>query len=176
MDSKSSNPPLRIGIDPGTNTGIAVYCRSENRFYVLDTVKIHRAFEEVLYWHERHHITVRVENAKTWKPFKGISRKESNEKIAGAGSIKRDCSIWEDFLTDHKIQFELTKLQGVGIKKIDAVTFRKYTGITVTSSSHARDAAMLVYDPPVRPRKNEEQPSQYDQPFRAAVRRSHIKG
>ena len=75
----------------------------------------------------------------------------SQEKQQGAGSVKRDCSIWEDFLTEinknseNKITFEM--LHPIkGATKLNKEMFQKITGITSATSEHARDAFMLVYN------------------------------
>ncbi len=66
-------------------------------------------------------------------------------KRAGAGSIKRDYSIWRDFLADLGIEVVSVKLQGMW-KKMDAEQFKRITGVTQRTSYHSRDAAMMVFD------------------------------
>ena len=131
-----------IGIDPGTHTGLAVWNTKEQRFEEIDTVKIHEAMDEVTYWQTYgfYGILVRFEDARLRKWF----GKNSNEKQQGAGSIKRDCAIWEDFLRDSVIDFQLVAPKDVKTK-MTAAAFRNLTGWKGVTNEHGRDAAMLVF-------------------------------
>jgi len=132
---------IAIGIDSGTNTGFAIWSKKEKRFIEVSTMKIHRALDKVKDYHKQGYtILVIVEDAR--KAVFG--RSEDYHKAQGAGSVKRDASIWEDFLKDHNIKHIMQRPMKAKTK-IDAVKFRtitKYTGLT---SEHSRDAAMLVY-------------------------------
>jgi hypothetical protein len=86
-------------------------------------------------------IFVRFEDARTRKFFKG---ENVAAKQQGAGSIKRDCKIWEDYLTDHNIPYD-HPTAGKTKTKYDQNHFEKLTGWKQRTSNHARDAAMLVF-------------------------------
>lgn len=92
-----------IGIDTGTHTGIAVWSSSERKLVSVETKAIHVAMQDVLRWHREHpgEVFVRFEDARLRNWFGSAGR----EQLQGAGSIKRDCQIWEDFLADAKIPF-----------------------------------------------------------------------
>ena len=62
----------------------------------------------------------------------------------GAGSVKRDCQIWEDFLRAHGIKYEMVAPHQ-GATKWTADTFARITGYTGRTSNHGRDAAVLVF-------------------------------
>jgi hypothetical protein len=62
----------------------------------------------------------------------------------GAASVKRDCTIWVDALTDWGIPF-LLRAPKDGVTKMAASLFSKATGWKGRTSKHARDAAMLVF-------------------------------
>lgn len=134
---------IYIGIDPGTHTGVAVWDSKEGRFLSLETMPIHIALTRVLAIAERHRDDVQVifEDARlrTW-----FGKGNVSAKAQGAGSVKRDCSIWEDFLTDLEIPFLTTKPGNVATK-VTPSWFRKMTGWEGRCSEHARDAAMLVF-------------------------------
>jgi hypothetical protein len=134
---------IYIGIDPGTHTGVAVWDSKEGRFLSLETMPIHIALTRVLAIAERHRDDVQVifEDARlrTW-----FGKGNVSAKAQGAGSVKRDCSIWEDFLTDMEIPFVTTKPGNVATK-VTPSWFRKLTGWEGRCSEHARDAAMLVF-------------------------------
>lgn len=91
-------PPARlqasviIGVDPGTNTGIAMKMHGD--FKLIETVTIWNAMNLVKDWAEykgKQNTFVRVEDARlrTWFGNTGP------EVWKGAGSINRDCAIWE---------------------------------------------------------------------------------
>ena len=131
---------LWIGIDPGTHTGLSVW--DGKKFQVMSTMPIHDALEYVTRLSQEfgsQEIFVVFEDARqrTWYGEK------SSAKLQGAGSIKRDCSIWEDFLHDHHIQFQAVPPQK-GATKLTPEYFSMITGWTKKTSNHARDAAMLV--------------------------------
>lgn len=135
-----------IGIDPGKHTGYAVWDCDKGKLLQVDTLSIHRAIFRVK---ELSHVVsdqplvpvyVRIEDARTWQSFgKHVAGRDQ-----GAGSVKRDCSIWEDFLKDYHIDFEMVKLQS-SLKKTTPEFFKKMTGWSKMTSFHSRDAAMLVY-------------------------------
>lgn len=132
-----------IGIDPGTHTGYAVWCVEEQNFVDVGSCKVHKAFTEVLFWHNYcivQPILVRFEDARLRKWF-GNKGKEAAQ---GAGSIKRDCAIWEDFLKDSDIDFQLVAPKDIKTK-MTAAAFRNLTGWKGVTNEHGRDAAMLVF-------------------------------
>lgn len=133
-----------IGIDCGVNTGVSIWDSVEKRFIRVSTVRIHEAMQLILNLTKDEVINqatfIRVEDARKRNWF-GSSGKE---RAQGAGSIKRDSKIWEDFLTDMKANFEMvapknnkTKLTGESFKKIT-----KWEGKT---NEHSRDSGMLVF-------------------------------
>lgn len=131
-----------IGIDPGTHTGFAVWDDREKKLVILETLLIHDALEYVLQLRERDDVMVVFEDARqrTW-----FGRdKNTNAKLQGAGSIKRDCSIWDDFLTDRGIPFRAVPPMKGGTK-LDEKYFKSITRWKGRTSNHSRDAAMLVF-------------------------------
>ena len=135
---------IYIGIDPGTHTGLAVWNGSV--LVECTTLPIHKAMGFVMSYRDRcaarrEGLAVVFEDARqrTW-----FGRdKNSTAKLQGAGSIKRDCSIWEDFLTDEGIEFRAVPPVRGGTK-LDADYFAELSGWTGKTSNHARDAAILV--------------------------------
>ena len=122
-----------IGIDPGTNTGVAVWNATFQTFHVLKTLPVHRAFTLVT---ELRPALVIVEDARLRTHFGNTGR----ERLQGAGAAKRDAKIWEDFLAESKIPFLLQLPAG----KVDGKTFRAIYKVHGRTSEHARDAALLV--------------------------------
>ena len=128
-----------IGIDTGKNTGFATYSPISRRLLSVETLQIHQAMERVLAISQKFKIKVRFEDARLRKYLKD----KDPGAIQGAGSIKRDATIWEDFLIDKGIDYECVSPDD-NKTKITPETFTKMTGWTGRTSNHARDAAMLV--------------------------------
>ena len=77
-------------------------------------------------------------------PF-GKNRAESDAKLQGAGSIKRDFAIWRDFAADEGLVFQGVSLQA-SMKKLTQDTFKAITKWEKRTNDHGRDAAMLCFD------------------------------
>jgi hypothetical protein len=129
-----------IGIDPGVNTGIAIWDSQNKEFTLLksfsilkaiEAIEIHLIFQEANFY---------IENPNKRKWF-GNSGKE---KLQGAGSIKRDYSIWVELFTENNIEFIELEPKHI-ITKLDSYAFKKITGIKTKTNQHVRDAAMMVY-------------------------------
>lgn len=136
---------IYIGIDPGTHTGVAIWDNKQQEFIELATIPIHQALLKVKNYYNDNKglskICVVFEDARqrTWFG----KDKNTNAKLQGAGSIKRDCSIWEDFCKDYQIPF-LAVPPMKGCTKLSEAYFKTISGWKGRTSNHARDAAMLV--------------------------------
>ena len=131
---------IYVGIDTGKHTGVAIW--KDDHFLAVDTMMIHQAMGLVLDLNKMYagDLFVIFEDARQRKYF-GNSGKEVWQ---GAGSIKRDAVIWEDFLTDNQIAFRAlppTK----GATKMSSQTFQNLTNWKGRTNEHSRDAAMLVF-------------------------------
>ncbi|MBL4865283.1 MAG: hypothetical protein JKY67_02780 [Pseudomonadales bacterium] len=129
---------LLIGIDPGTNTGLAVWGQGE-----LLLVKSGTAVEVESYILDRlktHGVKLRIEDARkrTW------FGKAGRERLKGVGSVNRDCSRWQEFLEHHEIEFSMIHPKN-NRTKLSAFEFKRLTGWAGRTNDHARDAAMLIY-------------------------------
>jgi len=140
---------IYIGIDTGVNTGVAVWDNRQRTFLQIETMMIHRAMEIVKGYKQNAYmngtkIIVRVEDARkrTWYGYN--DPKKDRDKLQGAGSVKRDCKIWEDFLTDIKVEFQMVAPKN-NATKMNAESFKKLTGWKKPTNEHNRDAAMLVF-------------------------------
>jgi hypothetical protein len=133
---------LYIGIDPGTQTGLAIWDKRTRKFSLVATMQIHKAMA-IVELHKENIALIRCEDPNTWKPYNGTSRADRS-KLQGAGSVKRDYKIWSDYALDKGIPFAGVSLQA-SMKKVPATLFRLITKHTERTSEHARDAAMLVF-------------------------------
>ena len=131
-----------IGIDAGTHTGIAIYNVKKSKFSVIKSLPLHLAHIMILDFNNTHkgNFYVIVEDARQRKWF----GKESDSKLQGAGSIKRDCRFWDEVLNYHKMPHLFVHPINGGTK-LKSDYFKKITGYTERTNEHGRDAAMLVF-------------------------------
>lgn len=132
-----------VGIDPGRNTGIAIWDTTTRQLVSMTTVSIHTAMGSIsglVSQHGKENILVRVEDARKRIWFGNAGR----EKLQGAGSVKRDSSIWEAFLKDLGVAYELVPPARIKTK-VTADYFRTITGWAGRTNQHSRDAGMLVF-------------------------------
>lgn len=131
-----------IGIDTGVNTGFSVWDTKGQKFTHVRAVKIHVAMEYVLEMtkHRQGRVLVRFEDARLRKWFGNAGR----EQLQGAGSVKRDAVIWQDFCTEKNIPYECVAPKN-NKTKLDAKTFKAITKWLPATNVHGRDAAMLCF-------------------------------
>ncbi len=138
---------LYIGIDPGTTTGLALWPKKDFGSLKLMSGPLIEIYQKILrhpFWvghvHESKEILIRIEDARLRKWY----GKQSSAKLQGAGSIKRDCAIWEEICNHHGWNYEMVHPIKGGTKW-PAKIFNNITGYRGRSNEHERDAAMLVY-------------------------------
>lgn len=132
-----------IGIDTGTHTGFAMWDTKGQCFVEISTLKMHQALLRVFSMREEI-ACVYFEDARLRKWYGKLTAQQDRARQQGAGSIKRDCNIWEEFLTDEGIPFRAIAPKA-NRTKLNAAQFQMFTGWTKKTSEHARDAAMLVF-------------------------------
>lgn len=139
---------LFIGIDPGTCTGFAVWSKTEQQLWMLDTMTITQALKTVVDYagdtdedgRPRNEVVVVFEDARQRKMFGNSGR----ERLQGAGSVKRDCSIWETFCEELGVECRKVAPKH-NTTKLTASQFKVLTNWAGRTSEHSRDAAMLVF-------------------------------
>lgn len=141
-------PEIVIGIDTGVNTGIGIWNVSTHCFNQVETVKIHVAMKAVEELHRNNpgKVLVRVEDARqrTWFDTGRKSREEERNKLQGVGSVKRDAVIWEDFLSDIGVSFQMVHPKN-NATKLSSEAFKMLTKWKKSTNEHSRDAAMLAF-------------------------------
>lgn len=140
---------LYIGIDCGRHTGVAVWDPVRREFLEILTLPLHRALLLVYEFGKVGPIRVVFEDARkrTWFA-RERTESEYRGKLIGAGSVKRDSVIWEEFLSDRQLCPSVTfesQAPRRGLTKWNPDTFARLTGWKGRTSEHARDAALLVY-------------------------------
>lgn len=135
-----------VGVDPGQHTGIAVWDTSTRQFIEIRTTGIVSAMDYLTELHKEKKIMLLVfEDARqrTWIPRERDIRQVKGRAM-GAGSVKRDCSIWEEWCSARGIQFIASRPK-TGMTKLTDAYFRGITGYDRRTNEHGRDAAMLVF-------------------------------
>lgn len=136
---------LYIGIDTGTHTGIALWDTDYQELLDVSTVKLHQAlFKVKSLWEMRRDIKVLFEDARLRKWYDTRTARQDRARLQGAGSIKRDCNVWEEFLKDYKIPYTAIP-PACNTTKLSADAFARITEWQGKTSEHSRDAAMLVF-------------------------------
>lgn len=132
---------LIVGIDPGRQTGVALWDSTTKTLRDVLTLGILQAQQHVLTIKNLGNLRLIVmEDARLRTGYFGPNAKAKQQ---GAGSIKRDCSIWTEFGDMHQIALRCISPKHKGAK-VDAAMFAKLTGWTGRTSEHSRDAAMVI--------------------------------
>lgn len=132
-------PLVYIGIDPGVNTGMAIWDAEQKHFVAVSSVMIYEAIEYVKRYHAAAKILVRIEDARMRRWFGNTGK----ERMKGAGSVERDCKIWEETMTLLQIPFEFVHPKNVQATTADY--FKKLTGWQGRTNIHGREAAIMVF-------------------------------
>lgn len=137
---------ILVGIDPGVHTGVAVWDTTSRQLLNVTCLGIVEAMEYLHTLDELKPIAeIVVEDARLrrWIP----REKDINQfkgRAMGAGSVKRDCSIWEEWCEFHHIRFRPLPPRN-NVTKLSDAQFRSITGYERRTNEHGRDAAMLVF-------------------------------
>ena len=133
-----------IGIDPGVTTGYAIFNSKKNEFMMVTSGKILEAMLDIQERFQNningHSHLIRIEDARK----RGNSGAKSAAKAQGAGSVKRDSKIWEEWCEMHGYNYELVAPQR-NMTKLDQKTFKQITGWEKQTNHNSRDSAMLIY-------------------------------
>lgn len=147
QDLINCKPEIVVGIDPGTNTGITIYNCAKKEYVLCETMSIINAvfqIERVLSSYKGPFL-ITVEDSRSISGHK--------DKKLGAGSIRRDCAIWEDYLNSksalspNMVLYRFVKpTKNMYLKANPTVwlTVSKYKGKSLPSE-HARDSATYIF-------------------------------
>ena len=131
-----------IGIDCGVNTGIAIYDRVDKKFIIVGTNMIHVIFD---YLKDIFSSGMDVNDTLfVIEDARQVKFNTDKSKAQGAGSVKRDAKIWEDFLIHQGFNYLMVRPRK-SITKLCAIHFNNLTGWNERTNEHARDAGMLVW-------------------------------
>jgi hypothetical protein len=130
-----------IGIDTGVNTGYAVYDRELKKLTRVVSSDIHDFILEIYEYYftgDLKDILFVVEDARQ------VQFNTDKIRAQGAGSVKRDGKIWDDYLKAIVANYMMVRPKKA-ITKLSATDFNAITGWSERTNEHARDAAMLVW-------------------------------
>jgi len=137
-----------IGIDPGVNTGLAVYRDGQLVECHSPAPGIVRAIDLVRELVRLHpgRVLVAFEDSRLIGGIGGARRgsKADTARLQGAGSVKRDCAIWAEALGLMGVPYRQISPRDKG-SKVDARGFALLTGWDAPTNQHSRDAAMVAY-------------------------------
>lgn len=132
---------LAIGIDPGVNTGFAVWDVGAQAFTRIDTLRAAVAMEAVralVAGGQAVHLIV-----EDCRDMYVPRERYDSARLQGVGSVKRDVGLWMEFAELHDIPIDLPKPGRY--RKVSASDFRAWTKWEGRTSEHARAAAMQVF-------------------------------
>lgn len=136
-----------VGIDCGVVTGYAVWWKERKILSTVLSGGILECMNEVLdlAMNNPGEVLVRVEDARLrkWIPKQKNETAERGRR-EGAGSVKRDAGVWQEFLESWDIDHEFVAPKN-NKTKVTAQYFKKVTGWIGQTNQHARDAAFLVF-------------------------------
>ena len=135
-----------VGIDPGQNTGLAVWDTVSRAFLDIRCSGIVDAMRYLSELQSERQIGLLVfEDARKrkWLP-REKSLKEFKGRAMGAGSVRRDSAIWEEWCRTYAIPFVAVPPRP-GLTKLSDIQFQGITGYDRRTNEHGRDAAMLVF-------------------------------
>lgn len=135
---------ILIGIDTGVKTGFAYSVNGEIQDIATETIL--SAQELVLKICNRSNkddipCIVCIEDV---RQRKWVAPNIGSERLQGIGSVKRDCSIWQEFCEHHNLRYLLIPPANIETKT-KAAYFKSVTGYQGRTSEHGRDAGMMIY-------------------------------
>lgn len=131
-----------IGIDPGKQTGFAVY--DGDRFLEISTRTFWEAFYRVELYRiqqEIKQIIIEVPDTKHVWQKAAASTKALQRQGVNVGSVIREAELLAEGLE----RLGLPVKRVAPRKKVNAEIFKKYTGYTSRTNQHERDAALLCF-------------------------------
>lgn len=131
----------QIAIDPGVHTGLAIAVDG-----VLVDVRTCSFWEAHAHIKSERFLGYRIELVIEDPRGQRVSRNDDRygpHRLKGVGSVERDAKLWIEYAEHYGIPYRTVKPGKY--RKIDADTFRKWTGWTGRTSEHARAAAMMVW-------------------------------
>jgi hypothetical protein len=135
-----------IGIDPGKDTGVAVYCTDRQTLIAVHSMSFWEAYRFVQDYDFGviKEVVVEVPDSKhVWQKAASSPRALQRQGV-NVGSVIREAELMAEGL--ERLGYKVKRVPPR--KKIAAAEFIHWTGWSQKTNQHARDAAMLVYRRP----------------------------
>lgn len=152
MNDITQRPPhtmFCIGIDPGVNTGVAVWTKTARMFTRFETLTVDECITYIRKYFRTDEVVLRIENPNLNSPtFNKSGLPEDPKKREAAinrisqnvGMNKRDA---ERLITTFREDgYYVEEIKPVS-RKWTAEEFRRFTGVQKRVSQHVRDAARM---------------------------------
>lgn len=148
--SAAGKPRYYLGVDPGTDTGLAVW-DSATRSYVDITsgtaVAMEQRVLQLIALYAPVKIRVVIEDTRKLRlPAHLRDNTKANFYDKGVGSVHRDMGRWEEFCQYHSLDFAMQPLSRHIKRKMKSADFRQMTGWEKRTNEHERDAACIVWN------------------------------
>lgn len=140
---------LLIGIDPGRNTGIAIYNKAERKLERVFSLSFWEAIKFLEQFEGRDDVKVYIENPNLNPSLhKHTAMYGLNQALKVAqdvGRVKEQAQLLIDWLNAHRLKPVEIKPSKASGTKIKSPYFNKITKYKGRTNEHGRDAAMLVF-------------------------------
>lgn len=138
--------PYLIGIDPGANTGVCLYRRSDKHFQVY-TIKPWDILDLIDPWIVERGVDAFhciMEDPRKNRPVwpRGVPKKSAAKIAQNVGSNKRDTDYLEYYLKGAGLSITLIRPKK---SKWSEKKFKLLTGSDIRTNEHTRDAVRMVY-------------------------------
>lgn len=138
---------LIIGVDPGVETGYALWCRSQKQFIELVTLTFWSAYDRILSFGPSD-VEVFIENPDShrvmYRRTESVEASNKREKMASnIGSNRREATLLIERL--QTLGYTVTAVRPITARKWTAEQFSRYTRYQGRTSQHVRDAGRLVF-------------------------------
>ena len=136
-----------IGIDPGKNTGFAVFDKKLGKMAVVKSADFWGVFGMVqTYPVNSTKVVIEVANTlKVWSEGKSgisLSKIKTASKVgANVGGVRREAQLMSEGLK--RLGYMVKEVHPRG--KVDADKFKRVTGYTGRTNEHSRDAGMMAF-------------------------------
>ena len=138
--------PWVIGIDPGTNTGVAVWDTEAKEFVRLELMDFWCTYDFVTGNYNPDDVLLVIEDARLNKAtFRHKGEGAYQDRLSrNVGNIQKECGLL--IAGFERLSYDVRKIKPTPKDhKWDAATFTRYTGIKKGYNEHIRDAARLVW-------------------------------
>ncbi len=142
FEVRRSLPRLLIGIDPGSNCGVATLIPDSKCLNLYQFNSNIEAMFLIIKLSHDYDIELFIEDARLAPKNAYFAKTGNPGKLQGVGYVKGFCKEWEAFCKMRMYKHQMIQAKNT---KIDQVLFEKITGMkTLKGEHHKRDAAMII--------------------------------